>query len=124
MKLRTLTTVMTLLLFAFFGSAGASFGKDIKERMKERLPLVNDLKAREIVGENNKGYLEFLGSKREKEDVVLQENRDREKVYRAIAKQQGTTVKHVGERRALQIADIAKPGDWIQDKTGTWKKLK
>ncbi|MBW2521848.1 MAG: DUF1318 domain-containing protein, partial [Deltaproteobacteria bacterium] len=26
----------------------------------------------------------------------------------------------VGERRAIQISERAKPGEWIQDKSGKW----
>ena len=32
-----------------------------------------ELKAKGIVGENNKGYLEFIGGKKEKADVVAAE---------------------------------------------------
>jgi uncharacterized protein YdbL (DUF1318 family) len=48
------------------------------------------------------------------------ENNDRQLVYDAIAKQQGTAAEVVGRRRALQIADNAKPGEWIQDAGGKW----
>jgi uncharacterized protein YdbL (DUF1318 family) len=99
--------------FAFAGAA------EIKARMKERLPLIDQLKAGGIVGEDNKGYLQFRG-KKEKEDVVNAENSDRRKVYEAIAAQQGSTPEHVGKRRAIQIADIAKPGEWLQDESGNW----
>ena len=49
---------------------------------------------------------------------------DREKVYHAIAKQQGATVELVGQRRALQIAAKAKPGEWVQNKKGEWHQIK
>ena len=45
---------------------------------------------------------------------------DLQLVYGAIAKQQGTTAALVGQRRALQIADNAKPGEWLQDAGGKW----
>ncbi len=48
------------------------------------------------------------------------ENKDRQMVYDAIAKQQGTTAAVVGQRRALQIAKKAKPGEWLQDADGKW----
>jgi uncharacterized protein YdbL (DUF1318 family) len=51
---------------------------------------------------------------------VAAENNDRETVYAAIAKQQGTTAELVGKRRALQIANRAKPGQWVQDASGNW----
>ena len=92
--------------------------------MKQRLPVIIELKAKGIVGENNAGYLEFVGAKREKADVVAAENNDRKTVYTAIAKQQGTTAEVVGKRRALQIAQKANPGEWLQDASGKWIQKK
>ena len=94
--------------------------KEIKQNMKERLPAIVELKNAGIVGENNLGYLEFVGAKKEKEDVVSAENKDRAKVYAAIAKKQNTTAQKVGERRAIQIAEKADPGDWLKDSSGKW----
>jgi uncharacterized protein YdbL (DUF1318 family) len=96
--------------------------KSIKKRMIERLPTIRALKDKGLVGENNKGYLEFVSSKQENADVVEAENKDRKKVYEAIAKQQGTTVELVGKHRAIQLAKKAKPGEWLQDANGKWYK--
>ena len=57
--------------------AGTAWGQDIKDRMKSRLPVIMDLKARGVVGENNQGYLEMLKGQTEKNDVVKAENNDR-----------------------------------------------
>jgi uncharacterized protein YdbL (DUF1318 family) len=120
--------ISKLVTVAFFVSASfiafSSFGgaKEIKARMAKRLPVINQLKAKGIVGENNQGYLQFVGSKKEKADVVNAENADRKKVYEAIAKQQKTTAALVGKRRAAQIAQIAGKGEWIQSADGKWKK--
>lgn len=98
------------------------FAQDIKERMKARVPVISDLKAKGIVGENNKGFLEFRGPQ-EKADIVSAENADRALVYEAIAKQQNTTSDLVGTRRALQIRnEVAGPGEWLQDDSGNWYK--
>lgn len=119
------TSVVGILASVFFvgimvgGMAGAD---DIRSRMKARLPVIKALKTQGIVGENNQGYVEILGGKKEKEEVVNAENADRRTVYKAIAKQQGTTIEVVGKRRALQIAEKATPGEWIQDKSGQWIK--
>jgi uncharacterized protein YdbL (DUF1318 family) len=94
---------------------------DIKERMAARLPVVVELKKEGIVGENNKGYLAYVTDKREKQDVVAAENEDRRAVYGAIARQQGTTAEVVGVLRAKQIAEKAKPGEWIQNESGQWE---
>ena len=88
--------------------------------MKDRLPVIIDLKNKGIIGENNLGYLEFVGADREKQGVVLEENKDREAVYKAIAKNQNTTVEKVGKRRAQQIAEKANPGEWLKNEKGEW----
>ncbi len=109
--------VFTAILFA---TSSVSFAQDIKARFKERLPKIIELKSKGIIGENNQGYLDFVGSVRQMPDVVEAENRDRRIVYEEIARQQGTTVQTVGQRRALQLRDLANPGDWVQDNAGRW----
>ena len=104
--------------------AHSSSAAAIKQRMIERLPIIKELKAKGIVGENNRGYLEFVGAKKEGADVVNAENNDRKAVYGAIANQQGTTVDLVGKHRAIQIANKAQPGEWLQDANGKWYKKK
>ena len=120
MKQRTLTTISTLLLIGFFVVGLTAYADDIKTRMKKRLPAIKALKAKGIVGENNKGYLQFVGGKKANTDVVAAENKDRKTVYAAIAKQQGTTPELVGKRRALQIASKAQKGEWVQNAGGSW----
>jgi len=109
-----LTVIVVPAVSAF---AGAS---EIKARMKARLPVIKELKAKGVIGENNTGFLEFRGGNTEKQDLVAAENDDRKSVYNAIAKQQGAASEVVGKRRALQIAGKAKPGEWVQDDAGTW----
>lgn len=94
----------------------------IKAQMKERLPIINNLKAKGVIGENNKGFLEFRGGSREKADVVNAENADRKKVYASIASKQGSSPDHVGKRRAAQLKTIARPGEWLQKPDGQWYK--
>lgn len=119
MRTRVVGIVMAVLLVGiFFGEI--AHADDIKARMIERLPVIKVLKVKGMVGENNQGYLEFLGSGKDQEDVVNAENADRGRVYKAIAKQQGTTPEVVGRRRALQIAEKATSGEWIQNESGKW----
>jgi hypothetical protein len=120
MKMKRLSKILAFLLIGIFVAGISAFADDIKTRMKQRLPVILELKAKGIVGENNAGYLEFIGAKREKAEVVAAENRDRKTVYTAIAKQQGTTAELVGKRRALQIAKKADPGEWVQNANGKW----
>jgi len=111
------------LLFAglFLGGNDAR-ADSIKERMLVRLPQIDSLKQRGIIGENNKGFLEFLGSEKPDFNVVAEENNDRRRVYEAIAAKQNTTVELVGRRRALQIAENAPSGAWLQAQDGSWFK--
>jgi uncharacterized protein YdbL (DUF1318 family) len=124
MKHSPLKKILAFFLIGFFIAGPTLFADDIKTRMKDRLPTILALKAQGIVGENNKGYLEFIGGKKEKADIVADENEDRQTVYAAIAKQQGTTVELVGKRRALQISQKADSGDWLQDADGNWYQKK
>ena len=117
--------VVALLSVLIFGAAAICFAgaRDIKARMQERLPTIVQLKDAGIVGENNKGYLEFVPGVAPKDaGTVSAENSDREAVYSAIAKQQNTTPQLVGERRALQIRENASSGEWLQDPSGKWYK--
>jgi uncharacterized protein len=100
--------------------SSVSFAQDIKARFKDRLPKIIEMKSRGIIGETNQGYLDYVGNVREMQDVVDSENKDRRLVYEEIARKEGTTVQIVGQRRALQLKDLAKPGDWVQDDAGRW----
>ena len=122
MKQRTSTKICTVLLIGFFALGTAAFADDIKARMKSRLPVITKLKSQGIVGENNAGFLQFVGDKKVSADVVAAENEDRQTVYEAIAKQQSTTAELVGKRRALQNAQRAAPGEWVQDAAGQWQQ--
>jgi uncharacterized protein YdbL (DUF1318 family) len=112
--------IIWLVVIGLVASAGLGWAADIKERMRDRLPVIKDLKTRGVIGENNKGYLEFMRGKSEKKEVVAAENKDRQIVYQAIAKKQGTTADLVGRRRAIQLAAKAEAGEWLQDAMGKW----
>jgi len=122
-KYHVLYAAVALLTLLFFTTEGNCFAgaDDIKARMQDRLPTIVQMKSDGLIGENNKGFLEFVpGAEKKMQDVVAGENKDREMVYGAIAKQQKTTTELVGERRAIQIAEKASPGEWLQDQTGKW----
>jgi hypothetical protein len=120
MKQRTLTKILAFLMIGFWVLGVSAFADDIKARMKNRLPVIKKLKSQGIVGEDNAGFLQFVGDKKASADVVAAENKDRLTVYKAIAKQQGTTAELVGKRRALQISKRAESGEWVQDAGGNW----
>ncbi|MDD2604963.1 MAG: YdbL family protein [Desulfobacterales bacterium] len=122
MKTRVLRKNGTLLLVTMAVAllvALPATAQDIKARMAARLPVIDDLKARGIVGENNQGYLEFVGAP-EKAESVAAENADRRAVYAAIARQTGTSPEAVGRQRAVQIAQKSLPGVRLQKPDGTW----
>lgn len=117
--------ILALLGLLIFSAEANCFAgaNDIKARMQQRLPTIVQMKSSGIIGENNKGFLEFVpGAAPKNNDIVSAENRDREQVYSAIAKQQGTSSQLVGERRAIQLRQQASPGEWLQDPSGQWYK--
>ena len=109
-------SLITVLLFVQPG-----YSASIKERMAGRIPAITSLKDSGVVGENNKGYLEFRAAKKS-EKIVQDENKDRGVVYKAIAKKQGVSSDLVGKRRAKMIAQKGKAGQWFQKIDGSWYK--
>ena len=117
--------IIAIFGLLFFTNEGSCFAgaNEIKARMQERLPTIVQMKSEGMIGENNKGYLEFVpGAAKKNESLITAENSDRKSVYSAIASQQKTTPELVGERRAIQIAEKAVIGEWLQDKSGKWYK--
>lgn len=123
MKLKIYVSLLIIMLFGSFFANVSSVADDLsalKRQMEKRLPIIIELKSKEIIGENNTGYLQFIGGRREKEDIVQAENQDRRKVYESIAKKEGASIEQVGQRRAQQIASKARKGEWLQNPTGKW----
>lgn len=118
--MRNRTLILTLAL-ALCLAATTALADSVKDRIIARKPAVTALLADGTVGENNQGYLEFRGAKKQA-DVVAAENQDRAAVYAAIAKKAGTTPALVGQRRAAKIAQQAPSGTWLQKPEGTWYK--
>ena len=121
MKARLFTLFAALCLCAVTAFAERSFA-DIRRRMEERLPQIDALKAQEVLGENNRGFVELRKAATGAEALAAAENSDRINVYAMIAFQTGATPEHVGQARAHDIAEHSKPGVWVQDKSGTWRK--
>jgi uncharacterized protein len=102
--------------------AWAQNAGEIRARMAQRLPQIDELKAKEAIGENSRGLLEVRQAAGNAANLVAEENRDREAVYALIARDTGATADSVGRARAKQIAAQSKPGVWIQDESGEWRK--
>ncbi|HEY8993204.1 MAG TPA: YdbL family protein [Lacunisphaera sp.] len=116
----TLCAAFCLVTLTVFAAESAA---DIRRRMEQRLPAIDSLKTSEAIGENNRGLLEVRGSGgADASSVVAEENRDREVVYALIAKETGATSDSVGRARAKQIAANSRPGVWVQEANGTWRK--
>lgn len=123
MNRRILTILLAMLLIGLGWSLSVHAGaKEIKQRMKERLPAINALKAKGIIGENNLGFLTYRGNERPQASLIEAENADRRRVYAAIARQQKVDITKVGQRRAVKIAQTAKSGNWLQTPDGKWQR--
>ena len=119
--MRNKTRLILILTLVLGLTASVALAGSMKDRFIARKPAVAALLADGTVGENNQGFLEFRGAKKQA-DVVAAENQDRATVYAAIAKKTGTTPDLVGQRRAAKIAETADPGTWLQKPEGTWYK--
>ena len=97
----------------------------INRRMAERLPAIDALKERHVIGETNSGMVEARDTvTAEEEQLVSAENSDRAAVYALIARAQSTSAEAVGKARARQIAERSKPGQWLQAAGGSWYQKK
>ncbi len=102
----------------FISSSVHSAG--IKERMAERIPVIDALKNQGVIGENNKGFLEYRTDNKPQQQLIAAENKDRALVYEAISRQQGAAVTLVGARRAKMIEENGQAGQWFEKPDGTW----
>jgi len=95
----------------------------IRARMEQRLDVLNAAKNKGVAGENNRGYLEARGAPSPGDQQVIQaENADRRQVYAAIASETGSSADEVGRKRAAQLAELARPGHWVQSADGSWRR--
>jgi uncharacterized protein YdbL (DUF1318 family) len=120
--LRLFLLTVALLLGGASATLHAQDLGAIKQRMAQRLAQLDDFKARGVLGENNRGFVELRGSDPAAGDVMAGENKDRGVVYAALAKQTGTSAEQVGRARAKQIATASAAGVWLQHEDGSWYK--
>lgn len=125
MKISLLRLLSLVALFALGFTATVAHAQDlgaVKARMAQRLPHLDQLKAKGAIGENNRGFVEARGADAAAGAVISSENSDRETVYAALAKQTGSTADQVGRARAKQIAASSAAGVWVQKEDGSWHK--
>ena len=120
MRNKTLILQLLVLIITLIPLTTAVHAQSIKERMASRIPTINALKDKGLVGENNRGFLEYRTGNRPHKNVVAAENHDRQAVYTAIAKKEGASAALVGQRRAKMLASIGKKGQWFQSPDGRW----
>ena len=122
MNIRHMVKLNILIVICLAVSVQMVCAAGIKERMKARVPVIADLKTKGIIGEDNRGYLSFVGSKRASEAVIAAENKDRKAIYKHFAKQQKTTLELVEKVQAKRKAERARPGHYYQTPGGKWVK--
>lgn len=125
MKISLLRLLSFVALFALGLPATVAHAQDlgaVKARMAQRLPQLDQLKAKGAIGENNRGLVEARGADAAAGPVISSENSDRETVYAALAKQTGSSADQVGRARAKQIAASSAAGVWVQKEDGSWHK--
>ena len=125
MKHSYLFRLLFLIVASFIGATlvrAESLGA-VKARIEQRLAAVDALKDRGVIGENNRGFVEVRGTAAAADQrIVADENADRQTVYAAIAAQSKESAEAVGRTRAQKIVAAARPGQWIQDAGGAWRK--
>ena len=122
-KMKSVLKYISVIALSFSCVTGA-WAAGEKERMIERAPQIRALKSAGIVGEKANGLLGFVKESPADKAVVDAENKDRKAVYSEIAKGQGVRASVVAQRRALQIAEQAASGDWLQNANGKWIQKK
>ncbi|MFM8338065.1 MAG: YdbL family protein [Opitutaceae bacterium] len=126
MKISVLLRLGFLITSLLAGTVATRAAEDlgaVRSRMEKRIGSINALKDRGAVGENNRGLLEGRGALGgADQQVVNDENSDRRKVYAALAAQTGAGADEVGRKRAAQLADLARPGHWVQTAGGEWRR--
>jgi uncharacterized protein len=109
--------VFTVCSTAFAGSL-----EEIKQNMIDRAPVIKSLKLKGIIGEDNHGYLAFVGSARTQEALIAAENADRKVVYAYFAQNKNTSLTVVETVQGKRKAGEADAGEFIQNPDGSWHK--
>ena len=121
MKTLLIRSLAIVALLGFALPVALAQDGGLKQRLEQRLPALDDLRQRQILGENNRGFLEVRGRATDEETQLVEaENRDRAEVYAVIARRSETTADTVGRTRAMKIAANSVRGALVQDADGNW----
>ncbi len=114
--------IISIFIISFLAAGEQAAADSVKDRMLARIPAINALKDKGLIGENNRGFLEYRTGEKPQQDMVNAENQDRKTVYQSIAQSQKVDAVLVGQRRANQIAANGVKGHWFQNADGSWYK--
>jgi len=120
MNISNIFKIHVLLIVCLIISSHTALAAGIKERMKQRLQVIAELKEKGIAGETNRGYIGFVTDVSAWEEVIEAENRDRKAIYTHFAKQQKTSLEVVEKVQARRKAEKADPGEFYQNPDGMW----
>lgn len=126
-----------LMIFALICAAAGTVSAQSKYDIKEMTPAVKAsldgrkarfdelkaMKAKGLIGETNRGYVQKMGGRKEVDALVAAENRDRKQVYEAIVEQNRLgpgALAIVEEVFARVQSEKAQPGEKVQDASGRW----
>lgn len=109
------------LLMAIVMVGATAVASSPTERIRDRLPAIDALKASGLVGESADGYLVVRERvSLEERSLVEAENADRRRLYEAISERTGQSAAEVGRQRALRLFELSKPGLWLRGADGNW----
>lgn len=119
-----LVSSQAVLLLAAFGASALVAHADTldsaKAGMRERVAVIDQLKAAGAVGEANTGQLAVRIAGDEAARVVAAENADRAVIFAELAKKLGGSPADAGRVFAKQMATASKAGVWVQREDGGW----
>ena len=112
------------LIVLMLSCAALASAEGEKERMIQRAPQIRALKTSGVIGERANGLLGLVKESAADKALVAAENTDRKAVYAEIARKSAINVSDVAEVHALQRAERAATGDWLQGTDGKWYQKK
>lgn len=121
----------TIIFFALSALLTVTFSENLtaeekivegKDSLQARRERIDKLKKEGIVGENNKGYLEFVGKSRKGKKDIEAENALRKKAYGLLAEKKDIKTEKIGKIRANTYRKRAEKGEYIQLDNGKWIK--
>ena len=97
--------------------------KNLKRKISEHAPEVQELLDRGVIGEAATGYLVVRGTLTEKEKKTVEAaNKDRKEVFTLLSRNSKQTPEDVGRAEAKWLFGVAKKGTWLRDANGNWSR--